>query len=227
MIITDWFDTTKDALLGVWHELINFIPNLVGAIIVFLIGWAIAVAVGKLVAEILKRLQFNKIFEKGTWKTALQRAEINVDASAFIGAIFKWILLIIFLIAAIQILGFNQLKSFFDSVLEYLPNVVVSAFIFVIAVIVADILEKIVRASVESFKVGYGYIVGIIVRWSIWVFAILAILQQLHIQAADWMVQFIQIAFMGLVAGLAIAFGLGGRDAAKSAIESMKNGLRK
>lgn len=227
MIITEWFDTTKEALLNVWHDLINFIPDLVGAIIVFLIGWIIAVAVGKLIAEILKRLQFNKIFEKGTWKTALQRAEINVDASAFIGAIFKWILLMVFLIAAIQILGFNQLGDFFNSVLNYLPNVVVAAFIFVIAVIIADILEKIVRASIESFKVGYGNIVGIIVRWSIWIFAILAILQQLKIEAADWLVQMIQIVFIGLVITLAIAFGLGGKDAARNAIDSMKNKIKR
>lgn len=222
-MVTDWLDTTIQALLTIWHEVLNFIPNLVGAIIVFLIGWAISVGVGKLVAEVLKQIQFNKIFEKGTWKTALDKAEIRVSASEFIGAIFKWVLLIVFLIAAVQILGFGQLALFFNSVLNYLPNVIVAAFIFVVAVIIADIVEKIVRASVESVKVGYGYIVGIIIRWSIWVFAILAVLQQLHIEAATWMVQFIQIAFTGLVLALALAFGIGGRDVAKEILESAKH----
>jgi len=227
MIVTNWFDTTVQALLNVWRDLVAFIPNLIGAIIIFLIGWAISIAVGKLIAEVLKRLQFNRIFEKGTWRTALQKADIDVDASAFIGAVFKWVLLIVFLVAAVQILGFNQLASFFNSVLEYLPNVIVAAFIFVIAVIIADILEKIVRASVESVKVGYGNIVGIIVRWSIWIFAILAILQQLRIEAAGWLIQIIQIAFMGIVVAMAIAFGLGGKDAAKDTIDSMRGKLRK
>jgi len=227
MFVEDWLNTTIEALQNVWQGFINFVPNLIGAIIVFLVGWVISVAVGKLVAEILKKAQFNKIFEKGAWKTALQRADIDVDASAFIGAIFKWILLIVFLIAAIQILGFSQLKDFFTSVLAYLPNVVVAAFIFVIAVIIADILEKVVRASVESFKVGNGYWVGVIVKWSIWIFAILAILDQLKIEAADWLIEIVQIAFIGLVALLALAFGLGGKDAARDIIQEARNRMRK
>jgi len=227
MIITDWFETTVAALQGVWQNFIGFIPDLIGAITISLIGWVIAAAIGKLVAEVLKQLQFDKIFEKGAWKTALQKADIDVHASAFIGAIFKWILIIVFLIAAIQVLGFSQLGSFFTAVLNYLPNVIVAAFIFVVAVIIADILEKVVRASVESFKVGYGHVVGIIVKWSIWIFAILAILDQLKIEAADWLVQMVQIVFIGIVVMAALAFGLGGRDIARDILQEARNKMRK
>ena len=226
MIVIDWFDTTAKALENLWFDFIGFIPRLIGAIIVFLIGWLISVAIGKAVAEVLKRLKFNRIFEKGGWQKALEKAEIKVDASAFIGAIIKWVLLIVFLTAAIEILGFVQLTGFFRDVLKYLPNVVVAAFIFVIAVIIADILEKVVRAAVEGVKIGYGQIIGAIVRWSIWVFAILAILNQLHIKAADWLVDFIKIIVLGIVLGLAIAFGLGGKEVASQILQNLRNKLR-
>ena len=226
MIVTNWLDTTIAALKNLWIGFIDFIPSLIGALIVFIVGWIIALAIGKLVAEVLKRVRFNQIFEKGGWKAALEKADIKVDASAFIGAIIKWVLLIAFLIAAVQILGLTQLKDFFVDVLNYLPNVVVAAFILVVAVIIADILEKVVRAAVEGVKVGYGQLVGGIIKWSIWVFAILAILLQLGI-AEDLVKLIIQgiIALIVIAGGL--AFGLGGKDVAAEILQGLREKLRR
>lgn len=225
MILIDWWTTTVDALENLWIGFIDFIPNLVGALVVFIIGWVIAVAIGKLVEEVLKRVKFNRIFEKGGWKTALEKADIKVDASSFIGAIFKWVLLIAFLIAAVQILGLNQLRDFFVDVLNYLPNVIVAAFILVVAIIIADILEKVVRAAVEGTKIGYGQLVGAVVKWSIWIFAIFAILLQLGI-AEDLVKTIIQgIVALIVIAG-GIAFGLGGKDVAGEILQDLRNKLR-
>jgi len=225
MIVTNWLDTTIIALKNLWVGFIDFIPNLIGALLVFIIGWIIAVAIGKLVAEVLKKIRFNQIFEKGNLKTALEKAEIKVDASSFIGAIVKWVLLIAFLIAALQILGLNQLERFFVDVLNYLPNVVVSAFILVVAAIIADILEKIVRATVEGVKAGYGQIVGAIIKWSIWIFAILAILLQLGI-AEDLVKIIVQGVVALIVIAGGIAFGLGGKEIAGEIARDIREKLR-
>jgi len=223
MIVTNWLDTTVVALQNLWIGFIDFIPSLIGALIVFIIGWVVALAIGKLVAEVLKRIRFNQIFEKGGWKSALGKADIKVDASEFIGAIIKWVLMIVFLAAAVEILGFNQLTLFLTvDVLPFLPNVVVAAFIFVVAVIIADILEKVVRASIEGVKAGYGSVAGIIVKWSILVFAILTILYQLGIGAT-----FMADLFRGVVAMIVIAvglaFGLGGKEVAGEIVRDLKD----
>jgi len=224
-MIVDWTFVTWEALQNLWQGFLVFIPKLVGAIIIFIIGWFIAVGVGKLISEILKRIKFNQIFERGVWKEALEKAEFKVDASGFIGAVCKWILAIVFLLAAVEILGLVQFADFLIKVLAYLPNVVVAAFIFVVAVIIADILEKVVRALVEGVRVGYGQIVGAIVRWSIWIFAILAILIQLKIAPA-----LLQVLFIGFVALIAIAgglaFGLGGKEVAAELLQNFKKKLK-
>ncbi|MDI6603429.1 MAG: hypothetical protein QME57_05005 [Patescibacteria group bacterium] len=221
----DWYTITVEILRNLWQGFLEFIPKLIGALIIFLIGWLIAVGIGKLITEILKRLQFNKIFERGAWKEALEKAEVKIDASGFIGTICKWILVIVFLLAAVEILGLVQFADFLSKVLAYLPNVVVAALIFVVAVIIADIAEKIIRAGVESAKVGYGGMAGAIVRWSIWIFAILAILMQLKIAS-----ELILTLFTGFVAMLAIAggiaFGLGGKDVAAGILENLKKKLK-
>lgn len=225
MIITDWASITIQSLQNLWQGFLSFIPALIGAIIVFVIGWFFSVGLGKLITEILRRIRFNQIFEKGNWDEALAKADIKVDVSAFIGAIVKWILVIVFLLAAVEILGLNQFAGFLQNVLNYLPNVVVAALIFVVTVIVVDIVEKLVRASVESMKVGYGHLVSVVIKWSIWVFALLAILMQLRITPA-----LIQTLFTGLVALIVIAggiaFGLGGKDAAGEVVRDLYKKLK-
>ncbi len=224
-MILDWYTLTIQALQNLWQAILNFIPILIGAIIVFVIGWFISVGVGKLVTEILKKVKFNQIFEKGNWDEALAKADIKVDASGFIGAIVKWVLVIVFLLAAVEILGFVQFAGFLNNVLGYLPNVVVAALIFVVTVIVVDIVEKIVRVSVERIKVGFGSMVSVVIKWSIWVFAILAILYQLGVARP-----FMETLFTGLVGmlviSLGIAFGLGGKDVAAEIWQDLRKKLK-
>ncbi len=224
-MVTDWASITIEALQDLWQGFLNFIPALIGALIVFIIGWFISVGIGHLIAEVLKRLRFNRIFERGAWKEALEKAEFKIDAAGFVGVVVKWVLVIVFSMAAVEILGLTEFAGFLENVLGYLPNVVVAAFIFVAAVIIADLLEKIVRAAVESIRVGYGHLVGVIVRWSIWIFAILAILVQLKVAPA-----LVQTLFTGLIAVIVIsagiAFGLGGKEIATEILRDLHRKLK-
>ena len=72
-MVGDWYSVTLQALQDLWQGFLTFVPALIGAIVVFVVGWFIAIGVGRLVTEILKRLRFNRIFERGAWKEALQK----------------------------------------------------------------------------------------------------------------------------------------------------------
>ncbi|MDD5750238.1 MAG: hypothetical protein PHU56_01105 [Candidatus Pacebacteria bacterium] len=224
-MIQDWSSVTLGALSDLWYGFAGFIPKLIGALIIFVVGWFIAVWLGKLVAEILKRIKFDRIFEKTKWEEAMSKAELKMSMSGFAGGLVKWILVIVFLLAAVEILGMAQFADFLKNIVAWLPNVIVAAAIFVVAVIVADILEKLVKAVVGKMDVKYVNWIGSVVRWSIWVFAILAALSQLGIGS-----DIIQILVTGFVALIVIsgglAIGLGGKDTAKEMIEELRNKLR-
>ncbi len=225
-MLINWTEPTIIAVLELWQGFLVFIPKLVGSLLVFVIGWIIAAGLGRLIAEILRKVGLNTIFEKEAWKEAIKKAELKIDVAGFIGAIFKWVLVIVFLLASIEILGLKQFADFIASILAYLPNVLVGAIIFVVAIIIADFLEKITKASVERVWAGYGSLLGTLVRWSIWVFAILTILYQLRI-APD----LIRILFTGVVGLITIAggiaFGLGGKDLAAELLKKGKEKLEK
>lgn len=220
-MIRDWTTITIQALQNAWQGFLNFVPNLIGAIIVFIIGYFIALALGKIIAEILTRLRFNKIFEKSGWREALEKAEVKVNPSEFIGTIFKWFLIIVFLLIAVEILGFVQFAALLNRLISWLPNLIVAIAIFVVAIIVADILEKIIRASVQKIGIKYIGFVGGLVRYAIYIFAGLAILIQLGV--ARELINTLIIAFFGMIAlAFGLAFGLGGKDVAAKIIEDLR-----
>ena len=220
-MITDWSSITLLALQDAWQGFLTFIPVLLGAIIVFVIGWIISIGVGKVISEILSRLKFNKLFERTGWSEALTKAELKVTPSNFIGAICKWILVIVFLLASVEILGFVQFADFLKSVIIWLPNLVVAIAILVVAIIIADILEKIAKAAVKRIEIKYVEFLGMIVRWSVYIFAGLAVLLQLGVTPS--IINTLVIGLVGTIAlALGLSFGLGGKDAAARLIEEIR-----
>lgn len=221
MTYSDWSLTVIQPFL---QQFISFVANLVLAIVVFIIGYLIAVGIGKLITEILKSIKFNKLFEKEGWRRALQRANVDVNPSEFIGAIFKWIFVIVSLLIAVDVLKLTAFAGFLTDVLNYLPNVIVAVLVFVVAIIITDIVEKVVRVAVERLRVGSGYVAASIVKWAIWIFTFFLILDQLL--PTSMLVKTLYTAIVyGVVAALALgvglAIGLGGKDTAARLISDM------
>lgn len=221
----EWYSITYEALLGLWKGFLMSVPKIVGALIVFLVGWIFAAGVGRLVTDILNRLKVNEIFERTGWGEAFRKAELRINLSEFFGSIVKWALVFVFLLAVVQILGFLAFAVFLTKILGFVPNVIVAVLIFVVAAILADILQKITVASIEKAGVEYAKPVGLMVRWAIFGFALLAILVQLGIAK-----ELIIILFQGIVAffviSFGLAFGLGGKDVAADILRELREKLR-
>lgn len=217
-IINESFTTFVEAFLA-------FLPSIIGALIVFLIGWLIALAVGRLIKEILIQVKLNRLFEKKGWGQSLEKADIKSDPAGFIGNIFKWLFIVLTLYIVAGILNLDGIEHVLEKLLGFVPNVAAAIFIFVVAVIIADVLEKLSRAAIEGMKVKSAHLVGVIVKWSIWIFAALMILEQLRIAP-----EFMTILFTGFVMMLALAmglaFGLGGKDVVADVLESLKKNLK-
>ena len=117
MIIVDWANITLNALQDTWRGIISYLPKLFGALIVFIIGWFIANFVGKIVSEVLKKIGLNQLFNKMGWKEALAKAELKVNPAEFIGGIFKWMIIIVFLSSVVgDVLGFHQFQAFLNDI---------------------------------------------------------------------------------------------------------------
>lgn len=215
----------SDSLLGLWYGFINFVPSLLLAIILFIIGWAVGVVVGKAVAQIITALKVDKLFENAGTQEIMNRMGMKLSVGKFFGVIVKWFIIIVFLIASLQIVGLTQVNEFLRSaVLLYLPKVIIAAIVLIIATIIADATHKVVLASTKAANISSAKMLAAISRYAIWIFAFIIALSELGIAT-----YFMQVLFMGLVVMLAIAgglaFGLGGKDAASRVIENVSRDM--
>lgn len=220
-----WTGAVTTSLTDLWVQFISFIPNVVAALVVFFIGWSIAIALGRLVEKLLVMLRINSAFDSLTGlKRAVEQAGLKLDIAHLVGEIFKWFLIIVTLLASTDILGLNEVSQFLTSVLMYIPNVVVAAVILVISVVLANFVYRTVLASVEAAGFTSGGAIAAISKWSILIFALLAALLQLNV--ATQLLQTFLTAFFAMVAiAGGLAFGLGGKDLATKWLQKAEHDL--
>lgn len=220
-----WTGAVVSSLTDLWLQFVGFLPSLIAALVVFFVGWAIAVALGRLVEKVLMVLRLNQAFEsiKGL-KSAAERANLSLNIPRLIGEIAKWFLLIVTLLATTDILGLQEVSSFLSSVLLYVPNVVVAAVILVIAVLLANFVYRTVLASVEAAGFGSGGAIAAVSKWAIIIFAIFAALLQLNV-ATQLIQTFLTALFAMIALAGGLAFGLGGKDMAAKWLKKAEEDL--
>ncbi len=227
MPIDVWGQIIVMSLQQVAAAVASFLPLVIGAVVVFIAGFVVAVILGKAVEQLIRATKIDSLLAKFAFEQAVERAGWRLNTGAFVGGIVKWFVIVAFLLASVNILGerFAPIAGFLRDVLAYLPNVVVSALILIIAALVAQATERVVRGSVEA--AGHrGALAGVAIRWSIWIFAISAALIQLGI--APLLIQTVMTGIVFAIAGaIALSFGLGGKDIAASFLEKVKDELRK
>ncbi len=213
-----------DSLKSVWQSFIEFLPTLLAALIVFIIGWIIAIFLGKVANRIIKTIKLDTLLAKLGFKKALAKAKLKLDSGKFFDELVKWFFIIVFLMTAVDILGLTEVTLFLKTILFYIPNVIIAAIVLLAAVIVANFMQRIVKASADAAGLSSSGAVGGITKWAILVFGFVIALTQLGIATA-----LIQTIVIGLIAMLALAgglaFGLGGKDWATRILDRIKQDL--
>lgn len=222
MIVQNWTDVIVGSLQNLWIGFANFIPNLIGAIIVLIIGLIVAAGLGALVEKIFEGLRLDAFLEKLGLKPFFERAGLKLRAAFFLGRLVYWFIVVAFLLAVANSLGLYALSTFLTAILYYLPNVIAAVLIMLAALVLASFLRRIVTASVMSAKLHAARFLGSLTWWAVVVFGLLAALQQLNIAS-----EIIQTLVTGFIAMLALAgglaFGLGGKDYANHLIGRLRD----
>lgn len=215
----------SNSLNGIWGLFVQFVPILLLAIILFIVGILIASVVGKAIAQVISITKIDQLFKSAGMEEFLSKIGMKLNIGKFFGVIVKWFLIIVFLMASLQIVGLTDLSMFIGKiVLSYLPSGIITIIILILTIIIADITKRVVLASSKAANVKSAETLSSIAKYAIWVFAIMIILPQLGIDT-----KVIEILISGVIGGLALAFGLafglGGKEAAARAIDSIQRDM--
>ena len=197
-------------------DLVGFLPRLIGFLLILLIGYLVAKALQKVVALALEKVGTDRALASGSTATYVERVIPDASPSKLIGRVVFWFVLLGALSIAITSLGINALNDFLADVFSYLPNVVAAILIFVVAGALAGWLGR--TATRMMGDAPAGKVAATALPVLVMAIAVFMILNQLRI-ATD-IVTITYAALLGAVAlGMALAFGLGGRDVASRMLE--------
>lgn len=222
MVFQNWTSVVVNSLQNLWAGAVNVLANTLGALIVLLIGLIVAGGLGALVERVVNLVKLDKLLASLGLNEYFERAGLSVNAGKFFGKIVYWFLVLVFLLAATDILGFYSLSSFLKDALLYIPNVVVAVLIMLASVVIANVLRKIVNAAIKGSRLAAAGFLATLTWWAVVIFGFFATLTQLGI--AIPIIQALVTGFMAMLAiAGGIAFGLGGKDYAASLIGKMKD----
>jgi hypothetical protein len=224
-----WGEVFNGSLQNLWFGFAAFVPKLLVAIILFVVGWALGSLIAKAFEQVFAALKVDRALKSVGAEDAFRKTGMNLNTGYFVGQVAKWFVVIVFLLASLGlVLGENNDVSAFlrDDVLVYLPRVIIAAIILIIATVLAEGLSKTVSASARAMNLASANLLGAIAKYAVWISALVIALGQLGI--AEYYMSALFTALIGMLAlGGALAFGLGGRDAAARFINKLGEETRR
>ncbi len=217
-------DAVVNSFAAALALLFTFVPRLLGFLVILLVGYIVASALSRLVTFLLRKVGFDRISTRIGLTRLEQQMGLKMDTAGILGRVVYWFIFLIFLVPAVDALGLTAVSAVLNQIVGYIPNVFVAILILFLGTLAATFVADIVRGATSSANVGNSNLFANIARYAILGFVAIVALEQLNI--ASSLLNILFTAVMGAAAlAFALAFGLGGRDAAKRFIERNESSL--
>lgn len=208
--ITGWGAAAWAATAAALTSLLGWVPRLLGAVVILLVGWGIASLLGKLTDRALDAIHFDRWMARAHVDEALVRSGMKIEPSNLVAQLVKWLVFLVAILVASDAMGLPQVTAALNSLIGYIPNVIAAVLIVTFGAVLASFVGSLVRTA----PISGSHLIGDVAYWAVVVFAALAALTQLNI--APTLIQTLFTAIIGAVAlGSALAFGLGLRTQAQ------------
>ena len=212
-----------DPLKSAVDSLMRFAPSILGALLILLLGGVIAKLLEQAIIKILKLVRLDKIADQVQLSSILSKGGIRRKLSELIGAIVYWIVILAFVMTALNALNLTVAAGLLQQIVSFLPNVIAAVFILIVGVFAAAFLSATVRTAASNSGIVQAQLLGQAVQAVVVIFAIVAALQQLEIRFVG---EVFLIILGGTSLGAALAFGLGCKDLAGRWVSSIVDQLQ-
>ncbi len=211
--VTDWSGSLWHGLTAGLDRFANGIPTVLGALLILIIGWVIAGALAALITKFARAVHVDTLADHARVNDFLGRAGTRLKASDIVGEVVKWVVRLVFVEMAAEQLGLAQVTVLVNSILAYIPKVLVSLLLLGVGAFLGNLLAGIVRGAASEAGMSNPSLLGKLASGAVMAFAIIAAVNELGVAPVV-----VNTLYIGLVAAislaLGLAFGLGGRETA-------------
>ena len=202
-------------------KIMAYLPILLGALAILIIGWLVAKAVRRLVDWLLKVTRFDKLADKAGISEILRKGDLEISAREVISGLVYWLIMLMVLVMTVDALGLPKSSDVLAGLFAYVPKVIAALLVLVVAMFLASFVSGIVQTAAGNANLPRPEIIAGISRWAIIIFAVTISLGELGIGTLLVTATF-NIILGGVCLALALAFGLGGKDAAARYLEELR-----
>ncbi|GAC1306680.1 MAG: hypothetical protein NVS2B3_12890 [Vulcanimicrobiaceae bacterium] len=211
--INDWSAGFLTGLTAGLARFFGAIPNIIGALLLLVIGWVIAGLLGAIIVKVARAIHIDTVADRVGANAFLARSGAKLKTSDVLGEVVKWVVRLIFVEMAAEQLGMPQVSQIINNVLAFVPNIIVAAVILGVGAFLGQILGGVVRAGASEAGLASANTLAKLTSGAVMAFAIIAALNELNVAPVV-----VNTLYIGLVAAislaLGLAFGLGGRETA-------------
>jgi len=212
--VSSWLDAVMLSITAALVTFLSFIPAIIGAVIILIVGWIIAGFLGRVVTMVLEKVGFERAAARTGVSDFMHRSGVrDARASRVIGELVKWFIRLLFLEAAAEAVHLTAVTQILNQIVLFIPNLIVALIVLMIGALIARFVGDLVRGSASEMGFSSPNLLAGVARVAIMAFAVIIAVNQIGIAAT-----LINTLFGGLVLTLALAlglaFGLGGRDTA-------------
>lgn len=209
--VTEFKDIAMQSLTSMWLEITKIFPNIIGALIVLILGWIITKIVVRITKKLLKLAKANKLDDKLNDIEIIEGKELNFNTIKVVSKFVKWLMYIMLMIMASDILGLEIISTQISELLGYLPQLFSALVIFILGLLFASFVKKGLKSLFESMDLSGGKMLSQVVFFLLLTFISVTALNQAGIDT-QIITDNINMIIGAFLLAFAIAFGLGARD---------------
>lgn len=204
-------DAIKNSLTGTFNTVAEFIPTLISALLILIVGWIIAKLVKWAIAKVLKAVSFDNLADKVGVNSFLKKGGMKQSASGLISTLVYWIIMFTVLVTFFNSLGLDVVSNLLNKVILFIPNIIVACVLLIVGMYLAEFVSGIVVGTLKGGSYENPETIGRIAYGAVTFFTIALALNQLGI-GQGIINNVVSIVLGALGIALAISFGLGGKD---------------
>ncbi len=216
---TSILDRLISSFSGFGQAILDYLPVVVSALAVLLVGWMISKLVAGAIHKSLKSIKFDTMMEKVNLDSLLNKIKSGLSASFVLSKIFYWVLMLLFITSAANVLGWELLTNGIASFMGYLPTLGIALIIFIIGIYIAELIRTMVYTAANSIGISGAKTISNIVYYLLFIFIAITALNQAGINT-DVITSNLTIILGSVLLAFALSYGAASRHLVTNMLSS-------